>query len=547
MTPRTPAAGIAYALWLHGRFGVLASVAATLALAAVASQAGPIPRIVIDMAAGLAFAGGLVYLVRVVTYGSADLSTPESGYPRHRFVFPVRTRALVGVPMFCGAVAAAILWAALAPLAFAGTGQPVPRLWPAATMAAVIAWLQAISWTPYRWSFVRVFLAIGLLMVFIMGGIAAHELGVGDWAIAGLTILAGASAYPVSVRALSRARRGDGVEPKGLPWRIRASAAARPRPPLPSAARAQLWFEVRRNMWLLPLLTAAFALGSASVSAAIRHDRPNVLLPQAVPAGAFPVLVLLGLPVFTAMIYGGGFGKFDVWSKSLTFPAFVVARPISTAAIVGAKLRAAALATVLGWASVLLVLCAYIWVPGTYDPKRSLATVFLAHATPRGVAVACLFVVLLIVWTWRMIVQGLWVPLLGREWIGLALPMIQLFATGAIGWAAYKVYADPRLHAAAAPWLRTVLMGLAICKLVAAAITFAVIRRLALMSAADVLRVACLWTAVLIGLDVAAFLLLRLPLHWAPVLVPATVLFVPLVRPALAIPALRQNRHRRGR
>ena len=543
MSPRTPAAGIAYALWLHGRFGVLASVAATLALAAVASRAGPVPRILIDAAAGIVFAGGLVYLVRVVTYGSADVSTPESGYPRHAFVFPVRTRALVGVPMFWGPLAGAILWAALAPLAFAGTGQPVPRLWPAVTVAAVIAWLQAISWTPYRWSFVRVFLAIGVLAVFVIGGVGAHTFHVGDWTIVWLTLLVGALAFPVSIRTLSRARRGDGAEPFALP-RIGAGVATRPRPPLPSAARAQIWFEARRNVWLMPLLTAAFALGSASVSAAIRHDRPDALLPHAVPPGAWPVLVLLGLPVFTAMIYGGGFGKFDVWSKPLTFPAFLVARPISTAAIVGAKLRAAALATGLGWASVLLVLCAYIWIPGTYDPTRPLATVFLAHATPRGVAAACLFVVLLIVWTWRMIVQGMWVPILGRDWIGLVLPTVQLFAFGAIGWAAYRVYADPHLRAMAWPWLRPAVVAAAAVKLVAAALVFAVIHREALMTGAAITRTACIWLAVVLGLCVAILVVFPIPHGWSLPLVGAVVLFLPLIRPAAAILALRRNRHR---
>lgn len=545
MTPRTPAASIAYALWLRARLGLAASVTATLVLVAVASAAAaPIPRMLIGCMAAIAFGSGLAHLVGVVTYGGADLSTPESGYPRHAFVFPVRTQSLVGIPMLCGCLAVALFWAALAPLAFPGIGHDVPRWWPAVTLAAVVAWLQAVSWSPYRWSFVRIFLAVGVLAAFVGSGAVARAHHVSDLPIGAVTIALGMLAYPVAATGLSRARRGDRAEPRARAARRSSAAAARANPPFASAAAAQLWLECRRNAWLAPLFTAASALALAAAFALARLSRPDVLLPAIVPPGVWPIVALLGIPVFVAMVSAAGFGKFDLWQKPLTFPAFLVARPISTAAIVGAKFRSTALATACGWASVLLALSVYVWIPGTYDSKRSVAAALIAHATPRGVAAGCLILLLPMIWSWRVIVQSLWIMLLGRQWIVVVLPTAQIFAAGAIGWAAYGVYADPHLRAMAWPWLRPAVVAAAAVKLVAAALVVAVIRREALMTVAAITRTACIWLAVALGFCVAILVLFPIPHGWSLPLFGAVVLFLPLVRPAVAILALRRNRHR---
>jgi hypothetical protein len=119
MNSQSPASSIVYALWLRTRAILLASVAGALVIPLIAPALSPIPRAILSMIAGLAFISGLAVLMGFVTYGGADLSTAESVFPRHMFVFPVRTRSLALVPMLYDPPVVVLFWVLLALGAFA--------------------------------------------------------------------------------------------------------------------------------------------------------------------------------------------------------------------------------------------------------------------------------------------------------------------------------------------------------------------------------------------------------------------------------------------
>ena len=189
------------------------------------------------------------------------------------------------------------------------------------------------------------------------------------------------------------------------------------------------------------------------------------------------------------------------------------------------------------------MLLAYSCVPRTYDLKHSLASFLLAHLTPRLAGLIGLCTLLLILHTWAAIVRNLYVTLSGRAWIiNSADGRILLMA--AVGWAGYEVYSHPSLRSALTPWAVPAIYCLAVCKLLLAAITFNVLRRRTLVTGSQIARAILFWSTAAATLALLLLPFLPISRHSIPILAAAIVLFLPLVRPALAVLTLHYNRHR---
>lgn len=122
MSARAAAIGIGYQLWLRSRWAMLATIAGIVALASLMHLISSAPAAQLVAFVGLPPIGiAVAFLVWVVTF-SGDMSTPESGFPRHMMVLPLTPAALALTPMAYGIACLAVLWVIIARLVLAPAG-----------------------------------------------------------------------------------------------------------------------------------------------------------------------------------------------------------------------------------------------------------------------------------------------------------------------------------------------------------------------------------------------------------------------------------------
>lgn len=211
---RSPALALCWHLWRPHRWGIALFLSYLLGLCVaarwVADAAHP-PADVGELlgAASIPLLLGLLYLMAVFAHPEADVAAARSGYPSHLLLLPVRTRDLVLWPMLSGTGAVALGWIVLARLILSPVGVVVPTGWPAVMIAALLAALQALFWSPLGLPYLRVALALtimpGLLAVGYWGGVL-H--GTSPEALTAFYLCLISSAYLAAVFGLTRARHG---------------------------------------------------------------------------------------------------------------------------------------------------------------------------------------------------------------------------------------------------------------------------------------------------------------------------------------------------
>src|SRR5207244_3636529 len=193
-----------------------------------------------------------IFLLAVFSFGlDGDFAGRPSIYPRRLFTLPVTTSSLAGWPMLYGAVAVAGLWLATALLALWPSGLHVPLIWPALLAVAFLAWIQALTWMPYGLRGMRVITLMLWLIVAEAILMLAMKLNVADRVMVAFLLPHPPLAYLAARFAVGRARRGDVPDWLGM-FARRGQAADLPA--FASPARAQFWFEWRRDGWSLPVL-----------------------------------------------------------------------------------------------------------------------------------------------------------------------------------------------------------------------------------------------------------------------------------------------------
>src|SRR5262249_25336961 len=105
-------------------------------------------------------------------YGlQSSLKMKDSSFPARMFTLPVHTVTLVGWPMLHGAAAVALTWFALAVGVLRACGIEAPSWQLALITASVLAWCQAITWSPCGSSWLKAILAILGLSIIVAGPI----------------------------------------------------------------------------------------------------------------------------------------------------------------------------------------------------------------------------------------------------------------------------------------------------------------------------------------------------------------------------------------
>jgi hypothetical protein len=486
-----------------------------------------------------------VYVLGVFTYGfdGADVFARESCFPVRWFLLPVRTDLLVLWPMVCGAAAAILLWLAIAwfllrPWAAFLHDEAPPLWWPGLFMAACVAWLQAVLWSPFGLPAFRLILLSALTpLVITLAAFGAHS-GVAEEyfvaSFAGLTVVA----WTVGYIGIIHARRGNVPNWEWIlgPLRYWTRCLPRRRMSFPSAARAQMSFEWRLTGKTLPIMTAMIL--------------PFALIPLLFSNDLFPIAkTLLGaltVPLFLAGIAGGWpGGGHNRWVKDHPgLMPFLATLPMTNADLVGAMLKAAALSTLAAWVLVLLAVPLGVALTRNLEEVAKWWRHGLEHDPAKFAAGIVTAVILLVVWTWKRKVDSLYLGLTGRKWIGISLALAFIPGSLALWVIAGWIYKRPEHHEttlAVLPWLLGLLI---LCRLLAAAWALRQVLRQGLLAPRTVARLLATWLllgSVLFGV-----------LAWsvAPGLVPVyylafAVLFaLPMARLAAAPLALAWNRHR---
>ncbi len=469
------------------------------------------------------------YFVGVFTYGlSGDLAARQSIYPARMFTLPVTTRALAGWPMLYGTAASASLWWTTALLARwpGGIDAHLPWLWPALLMATYLAWMQALTWMPYGLRGLRVVVAAVWLVAVDVIVLAALHYHASELRMAAILAPQIPLAYLVACVGVARARRGDVPDWSGA--FARNNVRRRRQEHFPSPARAQAWLEWRRHGRVLP----------AMVALVVPVELLLLFIPgnDTAPVVFLTLIVVLVTPPLLAIFAAAALS---------TSTTFILIRPITTVALVAAKVRMAAWSTLAAWLLVIVGVPAALALSGTMP-------VFVERArggidvtgTLRAAAVVILLFAALFAATWKRLVQSLCIGLTGRDWVVKSWVLLALALLVAIGPLGEWIDGDQELQSTiwnGLPWILAFLVSVKACAGAWVAIRLHDSRLLT--DRALVIGAAC-WLITVVALYGVLEWFAASPLVPRYFLGAAAILLVPLARVSASPLALAWSRHR---
>jgi hypothetical protein len=533
----TPATAFAWEFQRQHRVGLVALAAYLIAFVLIKVLVLPPEYVLrVDPPNGLAafiivpVCSMMFYFIGVFTFGlSGDLAARPSIYPAHKLTLPVTTRALAGWPMLYGTTTMCALYLITALLLrWVNTRAfVVPLFWPGLLAATYLAWTQAFMWMPYGLRGVRVAIAVIFLtavdaIVFIAIDREASELTM-------IALLAPQLpfAYLLARMAVARARRGE------LPdWTIRirrrttTAVAATFGAGFRSASRAQLWFEWRQHGWTLP----------AMVAMVVPAELLLLFIPNSGSRTVFVTLfaVIISPPFLAAFAAG----------KLATPVPFTAIRPLTTAALVAAKLTMSILSTLAAWTIVILAVAAALLASGKSAMlSERMSALIEVTGTTRFAVVAALILYAAVASTWKHLVQSLCVGLTGRPWFIKSTVLLTLSVFIAVG-PAIDVLADSHeLQSAIWHGLPWILAGLVLTKAIVASAVAVRLHQRAVVSDRALLGAAACWLATVVALYGVQVWLAESSLVPRYYIGAWAILPVPLARIAAAPLALAWSRH----
>ena len=479
------------------------------------------------------------YYLAVFSFGlEGDLAARSSIYPSRLFTLPVTTRELTGWPMLLGTAAVTSLWLAVALFARWTWGVDLPLIWPALLLAVFLAWTQALTWMPYGLRGLRVVVTVLWLAALDAVVLLAIHFKVREPLMVAFLAPQLPLAYLAARFAVARARRGDVPDWRG-PLARRAPVEVLPRRrAFPSPARAQAWFEWRRHGRSLPALVAMVVPFALALLFIPGNDTPGAV--------AFTLFVVLLTPPFMAAFAAAAVSTAsplarDAWGVT----PFMATRPMSSTALIAAKLMMALWSTLAAWLLVLVAVPVALMLSGTGPMVIARVQRFVADVgTPRALVSMCLAGSALLAATWKQMVQSLCIGLTGRAWViksTAALSMLLLIMIGPI---AQWVHDSSAVQRALWNGWPSILIVLVCIKMSAAAWVAPRLHGSRVLSDRVLVTGAACWTlAVLVLYAVLVWLVdTQLIAHYLLAIV--AILAVPLVRLSAAPLALAWNRHR---
>jgi hypothetical protein len=544
---RSPAAAIAWEFRQRHRWGLVALAGYLLVLAMTRLVVlGPGQRVHFDDPRSFALVvvvpltATFMYFLAVFSFGlGGDLAARPSMYPARMFTLPVTTAALAGWPMLYGASAMAMLWFATRLLAVWPSGVDVPRVWPALLAAVLLAWTQALTWMPYALPGARVVVTVLWLAVIDAVVLLALEYRAHEPVMLALLAPHLPVAFLIARTAVARARRGDGPDGRKIFASLErvGTVLARRRAEFPSAVRAQEWFEWRLHGLSLPLLVAILLPFELSLLFFFR-DTPAIVAETL-------VLVLLTPPFLAAFVAATVRRPNPLARDSYGLAPFMATRPLTSASLVGAKLKATIGSTLAAWLLVLVVIPPALGLSGTLPVviERARQAIEIV-GTPRALAIVLLGLSALVASTWKQLVQSLYIGMSGSEWVVKASVFLTLSFLAIVGplteWMIRQRVVIAALWSAL-PWIAAVLVGFK----VSAALWIALrLHDERLLADRTLVLGAAFWDVLVLALYALLAWIVPSPLIRSYLLALVAILEVPLARLSAAPLALAWNRHR---
>ncbi|MGC8643121.1 MAG: hypothetical protein ACP5XB_24950 [Isosphaeraceae bacterium] len=307
-----------------------------------------------------------------------------------------------------------------------------------------------------------------------------------------------------------------------------------------SVGHAQLWYESRCHGLALKA-SSTMILGSIFVM--YLFVPPGKSLAFQIALGS-----MLGMPLILAGSQGAGLGWMrPPWSTQRGFITFQAMRPVLTGDMLDAKYRMIVRNVVQIWMIDLAMTGTLVLIKQQTGEVADLFRLFMGvYPGWHGLAILGLIVVLLPVFTWKLLKDSLVPGLTGRRWIADGSVFVNLlFLMGLVAAVLWVVARPERLHRLL-PALIWAMAILVVVKLLLSVWAFRLAWRRGLLSARSIGRIAAIWTATALATIALACLLLpgsglQVP---RPVLLVGSLLLLPLGRFALAPLALDWNRHR---
>jgi hypothetical protein len=258
------------------------------------------------------------------------------------------------------------------------------------------------------------------------------------------------------------------------------------------------------------------------------------------------LFVVLLTPPVMAVVAAAAISKSDAYARdSYGVTPFMATRPLTSAALIAAKLKMTIWSTLAAWLVVLVSIAVALTLSGTLPVviERARAGTFVV-GTLRAIAIVLLGFSALLASTWKHLVQSLCIGLTGREWIIKSTVLLGLMSIVAAGMLADWIVRNRNVQSAiwhAFPWI---LVALVFCKLCAAWWVAVRLHDSRALSERILVTGAACWLAAVVALYGL--------LEWfvSSAIVPryflgaVAVLQVPLARVAAAPLALAWNRHR---
>lgn len=503
-----------------------------------ATVIGSTYRIRLDPPNGFAFfvilptVAMLFYTVGAFTYGlSGDLAARESIYPKRMLTLPVATASLAGWPMLFGATAGAALWIVMAIfMRIAGAEYRLPLLWPALSCAAYVAWMQALTWMPYGLRGLRVIAA--LLWLFVVDAVVITAFTEQAPNALMLAIVAPQLpiAYLVACVGVSRARRG--IVPD---WSATLSAPASPLAGLlhrqrrfRSAASAQLWLEWRRSGRALPVMVAIVV----PAELAILFIPGNNTRTAGIVVSIFALLMPQVLAFFSATTFG-------------TPTSFMATRPLSDAALTGAKLKATMISTLAAWLIVLVAIPAALIASGASVPvMKELQTIIDETGRVHATTFAIFAVAALMMSTWGQLVRNLCISLTGNIWLIKSTVIVGLVMMAIGGPGLQWFFSHPRAQAAMWEVLPLIAIALVMMKFTATTLAVSKLHARRVIADRHLIAWATGWLLMVALIYAAISWWFASPLMPAYFKASVAMLFMPLARVLAAPLSVAWSRHR---
>jgi hypothetical protein len=482
-----------------------------------------------------------MYFLAVFSFGLAgDLGARQSIYPARMFALPVTTRALAGWPMLYGTAVMASLWLATAVFARWPWEIDMPLIWPALLAAAFLAWTQVLTWMAYGLPGLRVIVTVLWLAALDAVVILAIHYKVREPFMVAFLAPQLPLAYLAACFVLARARRGDVPDWRGMFARLgqMAHAPQHRRDRFPSPARAQTWFEWRRHGRSLPALVGILLPFELALLFLARNEPPVLVFFTLVG-------VLLTPPVMAGFVATTVSKANPHWRDSYGVTPFIATRPLTSAALIAAKLKMAIWSTLAAWLLVLAAIPVGLTLSGTWPVVIQRASrIMEVFGTPRAIVIVLLGFSGLLVSTWKRLVQGLCIGLTGREWVVKSSVLLALSFLIIIMPVAQWIHDDRSVAAALLSALPRMLAVLVCIKMSAVAWVAIRLYRSRLLSDRTLATGSACWLVVVLALYGLLVWLVATPFIPRYSLALVAILAIPLARLSAAPLALDWNRHR---